>query len=82
LVVQQIHLNKSRRQLVIVTHNANIVVNGDAELVHVLRFAGGQVQLAESGGLEEERIRSAICDIMEGGRQAFEKRYKRMTLEV
>lgn len=38
LVVQQIRSNKQRRQLIIVTHNPNIVVNGDAELIHVLDF--------------------------------------------
>lgn len=82
LIVKQIHENKNRRQLLIVTHNPNIVVNGDSELVHVLKFENGQVQIAQQGGLEESSIREAICNIMEGGRQAFDKRYKRITLEV
>ncbi len=82
LIVKQIHENKSRRQLIIVTHNPNIVVNGDSELVHVLKFENGQVQMAWQGGLEESSIREAICTIMEGGRPAFDKRYKRMTLEL
>jgi len=82
LIVKQIHLNKEKRQLIIVTHNPNIVVNGDAELVHVLKFENGQVQIDQQGGLEESPIREAICTIMEGGRTAFDKRYKRITLEV
>jgi len=81
LIVTQIHKNKERRQLIIVTHNPNIVVNGDAELVHVLKFQRGQIQLDQYGGLEETAIREAICTIMEGGRQAFDKRYKRIMLE-
>jgi len=81
LIVKQIHENKNRRQLIIVTHNPNIVVNGDAELVNVLKFTNGQVQLDLQGGLEELSIRDSICTIMEGGRQAFDKRYKRITLE-
>jgi ABC-type lipoprotein export system ATPase subunit len=81
LIVTQIHKNKERRQLIIVTHNPNIVVNGDAELVHVLKFQRGQIQLDQQGGLEETNIREAICTIMEGGKQAFEKRYKRIMLE-
>ena len=80
LIVAQIHENKSRRQLVIVTHNPNIVVNGDAELVHVLKFKNGQVQLDAQDGIVEAGIRGAICTIMEGGRQAFDKRYKRITM--
>lgn len=66
LIVTQIHTNKERRQLVIVTHNPNIVVNGDAELVHVLQFIKGQVQIDHRGGMDEPDIRKAICDIMEG----------------
>ncbi len=80
LVVRQIKTNKLRRQLIIVTHNPNIVVNGDAELVHVLHVINGQTQVAVPGGLEEQAIRDRICDIMEGGREAFDKRYKRITL--
>ena len=82
LVVRQIHNNKNQRQLIIVTHNPNIVVNGDAELVHILHFISGQVQLSAQGGLEEKHIRGQICTIMEGGREAFEKRYKRITFEL
>jgi len=82
LIVSQIQENKNRRQLVIVTHNPNIVVNGDSELVHILKFEKGQVQIDYQGGLEETNIREAICTIMEGGRKAFDKRYKRITLEI
>jgi ABC-type lipoprotein export system ATPase subunit len=82
LIVSQIHENKGRRQLIIVTHNPNIVVNGDSELVHILKFEKGQVQIDHQGGLEEANIREAICTIMEGGRKAFDKRYKRITLEI
>ncbi|MCK5794902.1 MAG: ATP-binding protein, partial [Anaerolineales bacterium] len=82
LIVAQIHENKNRRQLIIVTHNPNIVVNGDSELIHVLKFKNGQIQIDQQGGLEESSIREAICTIMEGGRKAFDKRYKRITLEV
>lgn len=78
LIVKQIHENKSRRQLIIVTHNPNIVVNGDSELVHVLKFEGGQVQIDHQGGLDESSIAEAVCTIMEGGEDAFDKRYGRI----
>ena len=82
LIVKQIHKNKDRRQLIIATHNPNIVVNGDSELVHVLKFRNGQVQIDQQGGLEESGVRETICTIMEGGREAFDKRYKRIMLKV
>ncbi len=78
LVVSQLRQNKSRRQLVIITHNANIVVNGDAELVSTMKFAGGQINLGSSGGLQEESIRRDVCEVMEGGEEAFRQRYKRI----
>ncbi len=82
LIVKQIHKNKKNRQLIIVTHNPNIVVNGDAELVHVMEFKNGQVQISESGGIGEKDIREKICNIMEGGKEAFEKRYNRIKAGV
>jgi predicted ATPase len=81
LIVSQIHENKKRRQIIMVTHNPNIVVNGDAELVNVLEFNNGQVTVANSGGLCDDSIRENICDIMEGGVEAFEKRYQRIVLQ-
>jgi ATPase subunit of ABC transporter with duplicated ATPase domains len=81
LIVKQIHENRQRRQVVVITHNPNIVVNGDADLVHVLGFEKGQIHRKSSGSLEEEGIRIDICTIMEGGRIAFQTRYHRITLE-
>lgn len=78
LIVRQIRENKLRRQLVIVTHNPNIVVNGDAELVHVLDFRGGQCRVVERGALQESSVREEVCRVMEGGREAFERRWKRL----
>lgn len=78
LIVSQIRENKLRRQLVIITHNPNIVVNGDAELVHVLDFRGGQCRVVEHGALQENSVREEVCRVMEGGRDAFERRWKRL----
>lgn len=78
LIVSQIHENKKRRQIIMVTHNPNIVVNGDAEFVNVLHFHAGQIQVLEAGGLCEQAIRDQVCNIMEGGATAFDKRYNRL----
>lgn len=82
LIVRQIRENKLRRQLVIVTHNPNIVVNGDAELVHVLDFCDGQCRVVERGALQEKLVREQVCRVMEGGREAFERRWKRLGRKV
>lgn len=78
LVVRQIRENKFRRQIIVVTHNPNIVVNGDAEMVHALAFNGGQCIVKQSGSLQEGAIRDEVCRVMEGGREAFRNRYRRL----
>lgn len=81
LVVQQIRSNKLRRQLIIVTHNPNIVVNGDAELIHVQDF-NHQCHVKQTGSLQNQSMRSEVCQVMEGGEEAFERRYQRLGKDV
>lgn len=78
LIVAQLRAIKSKRQVIVVTHNPNIVVNGDAELVIALDVTGGQSRAVCTGGLQEQRVRDTICEVMEGGREAFERRYQRI----
>lgn len=82
LIVRQIRENKLRRQLIVVTHNPNVVVNGDAELVHVMEFGHGQCYVMQSGALQEKAVREEVCRVMEGGREAFARRWKRLGKEV
>lgn len=84
LIVQQIRGNKRKRQVIVATHNPNIVVNGDAEMVVVLDHRGGQCRLIEQGTgcLQQREVREEICRVMEGGRQAFQQRYRRILEEV
>jgi energy-coupling factor transporter ATP-binding protein EcfA2 len=81
LIVMQLREVKRQRQVIVVTHNANIVVNGDAELVIALAVRGGQTQIESAGSLQEKSVRENICTIMEGGRTAFDQRYRRIALE-
>ena len=82
LIVRQIRENKMRRQLIIVTHNPNVVVNGDAEMVHAFDFVRGQCQVTEHGALQEKNVREEVCGVMEGGREAFARRWARLGREV
>ena len=80
LIVRQIRDNKRRRQVIVVTHNPNIVVNGDAEQVIAMDHQNGQcIALEEgTGALQEPGVRDEVCRVMEGGRQAFQARYRRL----
>lgn len=78
LVVKCIRKMKCKRQIIIVTHNPNIPVLGDAEGIIVLeRNNQGKVTFRKgkkAGCIEEKLIREGICEIMEGGENAFQKR--------
>lgn len=80
LVVEKVRLIKSERQIIIVTHNPNIVVHGDADLVHAMSDVGSQIRRDQesSGGLQSTATKKFICDVMEGGAVAFRKRFERM----
>lgn len=83
---------KKRRQVIIVTHNPNLVVNADSEQIIVANFDKGLERQASrifyvSGSLEntfkndsadtileKQGIREHVCEILEGGEEAFKKR--------
>jgi ABC-type cobalamin/Fe3+-siderophores transport system ATPase subunit len=67
---------KKYRQVIIVTHNANLVVNADAEQIIVASNDNGKLSYF-AGALENPTINQKICDILEGGKKAFEKREKK-----
>ena len=78
LLVRRFRETKPTRQLILVTHNPNIVVHGDAEYVLSLEVRNSQTVVSRGGGLQEKDVREEICRVMEGGREAFESRYNRI----
>jgi len=70
--------SKKKRQLIFASHNANIVVNGDAELVACCRYkiTGDQSkgEIEKQGAIDVPEICNEITKIMEGGEDAFKLR--------
>lgn len=86
-LVERFRLAKQRRQIIIVTHNANLIVNTDADQVIVATCGPHRPgQLPEisylSGGLEDPAIRESVCSILEGGEEAFKERAKRLRVAL
>lgn len=77
-IVEQLWRAKQKRQIIFVSHNANLVVNGDAELVAWCdyRKAGDQSggRIGGEGAIDMPAVRDAIKRIMEGGEAAFNLR--------
>ena len=78
---------KRKRQVIMVTHNANLVVNTDAGQVIVaevgLQSSKGLPPISYlGGGLEEGHVRQMACDILEGGELAFRDRAQRLRIAL
>ena len=97
LIVRELRKSRWTRQIIVVTHNANIPVNGDAERVIVLHNTGDSIAvkttpvIAEDGTRQDQphvgpieirRVREDIQDIMEGGVDAFIARERRYNNEL
>ena len=65
---------KGRRQILLATHNANIVVNGDADQVIQLEATANRGHIACAGAIEDARVRDAIVQTVDGGNEAFRLR--------
>jgi energy-coupling factor transporter ATP-binding protein EcfA2 len=74
-VVNAVQRLKKRRQMIFITHNANIPVLAEADLVLVMN-SDGRIGAVEKSGTVDE-CREQIIELLEGGRKAFELRSKR-----
>lgn len=77
---------RRRRQVIVVTHNANLVVNTDADQVivataTVVKEGTLPIISYESGSLENPPIRRSVCEVLEGGERAFLERERRYRLK-
>lgn len=94
---KMITAKKSQRQIIIVTHNANLVVGTDSENIivasqqnqkdtaasgHRFEYVNGPIELSFINNTAQTEmykygIREHVCDILEGGLEAFEHREKK-----
>lgn len=79
LVVTGLRKFKKNQQVIVITHNPNIPVNAGAENIIHMNFASGQIRHLVSGALQKRDVRESVCEVMEGGKSALEKRYYRIS---
>jgi len=65
---------KERRQVIVVTHNANLAVLGDSELIIPLKATSDLAQVVDRGSIDADETRRVTCDILEGSEEAFRRR--------
>ena len=74
-VVESLRKVKTSRQLILITHNPNIPVLGDAAGVFVLTSDGAKSWLLNKGNVDT--CKSEIINLLEGGVEAFAQRRER-----
>lgn len=75
-LITTIRENKIKRQYIFATHNANIPVFGDAELIIAMEEVEGQGKISEGGigSIDSYRVKDRVITILEGGEAAFKMR--------
>lgn len=73
-LVPVIRAAKERRQVIVVTHNANIAVLGDAELILALKATNDKALVVSRGSIDHPPTCELACAILEGSREAFDRR--------
>ncbi len=75
-LISCIRENKIKRQYIFATHNANIPVFGDAELIITMEEVDGQGKIAEGGigSIDLSHVKEHVIKILEGGETAFKMR--------
>lgn len=72
-VIKLIRKIKCKTQFIFATHNANIPVLGDAEQMFACSFAEDKINIL-AGSIDSEPVQQSIVNIMEGGKEAINRR--------
>ncbi|MBL4702128.1 MAG: AAA family ATPase [Phycisphaeraceae bacterium] len=75
-LVPVLRMAKERRQIIIVTHNPNVAVLGDAEQIIVMKAHNDRGEIVARGSIDNANTRDAACAILEGAKEAFTRRSK------
>ena len=75
-IVPRLRKSKIQRQFILATHNANIPVLGDAELILGLKATHQEAHIPPDwrGSIDRSSVKELVEEVLEGGREAFEIR--------
>lgn len=79
-IVSELRASKTKRQFIFATHNANIPVFGDAEWIGVLHEEDSRARLQASGSIDAPDVKELAANILEGGKEAFNRRREKYGL--
>ena len=80
-IIPKLKKAKQKRQLIIVTHNANIAMNADPEMIIAMDSKSKFIHVKKKGSVDNDEIRAEICDIMEGTKEGFTRRARKYHMD-
>ncbi len=81
-VVAQLRSGKEGRQFVLTTHNPNIAVSSDSDKYHVLKAKESVGEITFCGSIDNDSVRHAVIDHLEGGIGPYTLRGKKYGLTI
>ena len=75
-------VQRSGVKFIIVTHNANVAVLADAELIVVMKAMNDRGEIVNRGSIDQTITREIACGILEGSQEAFLQRAKMYGMSV
>lgn len=79
VLVPLIRKQKTNRQIILITRDANIVIGSDAELIHILEIENEKTEFYPAT-IENKTYRDKYIWILDGGEKAFLKRERRYNI--
>jgi hypothetical protein len=79
-IVTKLRATKQGRQFILTTHNPNIAVTADSDLIHVLKASATKGTVVHRGAIEDDSVREEVINHLEGGRAPYLMRGKKYGL--
>ena len=81
-IVQSVRRTKMDRQYIFATHNPNIAVASDADLIYCLKASARKGSIDKHGSIDEITTRDKVVANLEGGQKAFRLRSQKYDITI
>lgn len=79
-IVSKLRFGKEHRQFILTTHNPNIAVTADSDLLLVLKSTASRGRVVHTGAIEDDDVRAEAIQHLEGGEKPYLLRGKKYGL--
>jgi len=80
-IVKTVRKSKTSRQYLFATHNSNVAVASDADLIYCLTATASRGNIDKHGSIDQLSTRDRVVANLEGGKDAFALRSQKYDIE-